>query len=527
MHQLLGAPSQWLLGVDSATVIWENFVLTAVSALLVYAMVRRLADGRAAIVAIALMLLVPGMLENSRGALTMVPATTFGALALVAVVAGGGLSRWRWSALLGVAIGCMSLSRTMSIAFIPGLAVPAIVWSKTLGASRRVVVRNAVVAGVVAAVVSLWWWAINYDTVFDYLTVGSPGVATSNPFGVFASRVTELILYVGPPRLLAAGITYLVLARRRRPSAPAATATSEPMVVLPGSYSEGVVEEAILVLSDASSGEVSDGAHRESHVESRWFQAETPVASLDGRDLTLPLWPVWGAVGVSLLVSLVSKTLGWLMLPLVPWLAVAAVAGVRRRFDERSWRTWATVVVGVTALVALLSSTVWIKPGNRFTWCQEPIMKTSACPITSDAEAAAWRDDIDTIVDDTFDAHNALLTEGRTASVAIAARDHIVLPSSIQLGAELRHRWDFDAYRYFSSDLSSEAQLDEVRREADIVIVSPDVEPVVLTPEMYDPDELSGQLVGHGFAGCQTVELPDGRMVELIVREPVPTDACT
>ena len=79
----------------------------------------------------------------------MVPATTFAALALLAVVAGGGLTRWRWSVVLGVAIGCMSLSRTMSIAFIPGLGVPAIVWSITHGTSRLVMVRNAALAAVV------------------------------------------------------------------------------------------------------------------------------------------------------------------------------------------------------------------------------------------------------------------------------------------------------------------------------------------------------------------------------------------
>ena len=96
------------------------------------------------------------------------------------------MTRWRWSIVLGVAIGCMSLSRTMSIAFIPGLAVPAVVWSRTLGTSWRIMLRNAVVAGVVAIAVSVWWWAISYHAVFDYLAVGSANVATSNPAGVLA-----------------------------------------------------------------------------------------------------------------------------------------------------------------------------------------------------------------------------------------------------------------------------------------------------------------------------------------------------
>ena len=48
----------------------------------------------------------------------------------------------------------------------------------------------------------------------------------------------------------------------------------------------------------------------------------------------------------------------------------------------------------------------------------------------------------------------------------------------------------------------------------------------MLTQEMYDPDELADELIGHGFAECQAVELPDGRVVQVIVREPLPADAC-
>ena len=67
IQALLGAPSQWLFGVDQATVIWENVALTAVS-------VSRLRDGASpgrspgGIAAAALTLFVPGMLENARGA---------------------------------------------------------------------------------------------------------------------------------------------------------------------------------------------------------------------------------------------------------------------------------------------------------------------------------------------------------------------------------------------------------------------------------------------------------------------------
>ena len=133
---------------------------------------------------------------------------------------------------------------------------------------------------------------------------------------------------------------------------------------------------------------------------------------------------------------------------------------------------------------------------------------------------------LDAITDDAFALHEGLLTGGRRGEVAIAARDHIVLPSSIQLAAELRHRWVVDAYRFFPLDQPPEAQFDELVRDADIVIVSPDVEPVVLTEAMYDPDELAGRLLGSGFVDCRSVTLPDGRVERTLVRAPPPAELC-
>lgn len=531
MQALLGAPSQWAFGVDEATVVWENVALTAATGLLVYWVVRRLADRTAGLAAAALVLLVPGMIENARGALTMVPATTFAALAVAALVVGGGLSRARWSVLLGVALGCMSLSRTMSVAFVPGLAIPAVVWSLAVGTPRWTIVRNAVLAAAAAVAVSVWWWAFSYDEVLDYLAVGSPNIETAGPPIILIARVAEIVLYLGPLVPLIAGIAYLVLLRRQR-GAEAPPVREHQMAAVGGPAEALTLDPApsgdagAAAPSAATPGAAATSTPAEPTRWQRWTKAAVPTQALDGADTALPLWPLWAAIGADLLVSLASNTVGWLMLPLVPWLIIVAVAGVRRRLDRRSWRTWVLLVVGSTAVIAVLTSTLWIKPGNRFTWCQEPIMVTTACVIDDDGEARLWRTALDTVVDDTFALHESLLTQGRRAEVAIAARDHIVLPSAIQLGAEVRHRWAFDPYRFFPLDRSPEAQLEELRRDADIVVISPDVEPVVLTTAMYDPDELAAQLVGSGFAECRSVALPDGRVVRTLVREPVPADVC-
>src|SRR5690606_30554380 len=122
----------------------------------------------------------------------------------------------------------------------------------------------------------------------------------------------------------------------------------------------------------------------------------------------LQLWPIWAAVGVDLLASLASNTIGWLMVRPVPWIIVAAASGVRRSRRAQEWRWWAGVVVAPVAVVAILTSTVWVTPGNRFTWCMEPWQITSACAIDSNAEASRWKAGIRAIADHAIDVEGAL-----------------------------------------------------------------------------------------------------------------------
>ena len=425
MQALLGAPSQWLFGASEATVFWENIALTAASALLAYWMVRRLADGVAGLAAAALVLATPGMLENARGRAPRwcrpPPSPSWP------------WPRW-WSAagshgcagrsVFGAALGAMSLSRTMSIAFVPGLAVPAVVWSMTNRVPRAVVIRNGAIAGVTAVAVSIWWWAISYPQVFDYLKVGAANVETSGPAGIFVSRISELILYLSPVTILLAGVGYLVVRAgqdRRTRSAESSGARSD--------HADVIDLVAIEADASAASAPSASSARRRRRLDDDnggagvrpgprpgpgGSRRSAPLTAPRGVDAALPLWPIWAAVGTNVVVSLASNTVGWLMLPVAPWLIVAAVAGARRRLDARAWRSWAVAVVVATVVAALVMSVVWVVPGNRFTWCWEGIQHTSACPITSNALAEPWRADLDTIADDTFDLHNTLLTEGRS-----------------------------------------------------------------------------------------------------------------
>jgi 4-amino-4-deoxy-L-arabinose transferase-like glycosyltransferase len=506
MQALLGAPWQWLSGVDQATVVWVNIVLTAVTGVLVYRLVCRLADGAAGLVAGALVLLTPGMLENARGALTMVPATTFFTLALAALVAGRGLSRWRWAAVAGVAVGCMSLSRPMSVAFAPGLIVPAMVWSLRVGTPVRTIVRNGAIAAAGGISVSLWWWAFAYRQVFDYLSTGAQDVATGTPLEVLDHRLYELEAYLGPiafPRALgysayAAATAFVVLfvfgwLRGRR-----ATAVDVPAVRVGAGWSTEP--------SGSSTGSMG---------------GSTADAS------SLQLWPIWAGVVLNLFVSLASNTIGWLMLPLVPWVVVAAVAGARRWLGRVGWAAWVAVVLVPVVVLAVLTSTISATPGNRFTWCMEPWQQTSACVIEDRTDAAEWKQAIDRITEDALAVQDELLALGRGQHrIGVAARDHIVLPAAFRLQAWVEHGRGVNDDTFVSGDTLGAGAEAAFLREAGVVVVSPDVEPWVLFSEMVDPDALGARLSGTGFAPCLDVELPDGRVVQILVREPVPRSTC-
>src|SRR5690606_25557104 len=77
LQPLVGAPAQWLLGVDPAGLYWESLAFGAGIGLTTYWLARRLGGPVPGLVAAAGILVTSGVLENARGGLTMVPATFF------------------------------------------------------------------------------------------------------------------------------------------------------------------------------------------------------------------------------------------------------------------------------------------------------------------------------------------------------------------------------------------------------------------------------------------------------------------
>ena len=120
--------------LSALLVNWSDPIVTAlaiqpifhvVAALAVAATVRRLAGGSAALVAGVVAVALPGGILAAR-AFQLVPAVTaFLCIAVLALVASERGRRTGWMIGFGAAVGAMLLSRTMTVGFLPGLAVAA------------------------------------------------------------------------------------------------------------------------------------------------------------------------------------------------------------------------------------------------------------------------------------------------------------------------------------------------------------------------------------------------------------------
>lgn len=111
----------------------------------------------------------PIIIYYSRSYHFAVPATAVTTLALLALVRSNQFRSATWSLVFGLCLGLMPLARTMAIAFVPGLAFPAIV--QVLlgpGNSRKQFILLAASFGI-ALLVAAIWLVPNGPLVFQYL----------------------------------------------------------------------------------------------------------------------------------------------------------------------------------------------------------------------------------------------------------------------------------------------------------------------------------------------------------------------
>lgn len=168
-------------------------VLIAFAALLTlatYGIGERLARPRLGALAALAVATSQGVFVFTREYIFALPTAAFLACSVYALIRSEGMRRRWWAVACGAAIGLMLLSRTMAVAFVPGVAVAALL---TIAVSYRDQIwqrlLNFGLAVVAAVLVSLTWYWNNLDPVMDYLTEFGYGSQAKN-FGESSSTIS-------------------------------------------------------------------------------------------------------------------------------------------------------------------------------------------------------------------------------------------------------------------------------------------------------------------------------------------------
>jgi 4-amino-4-deoxy-L-arabinose transferase-like glycosyltransferase len=109
------------------------------------------------------------------------PTAAFLSCLVYALIRSEGMLRWRWAVACGAAIGLMMLSRTMAVAFLPGIGVAALLaiavnYRDEL--TKRLLNLGLLVLSAVL-VAATWYWE-NFGPVYDYLTEFGYGSQAQN-----------------------------------------------------------------------------------------------------------------------------------------------------------------------------------------------------------------------------------------------------------------------------------------------------------------------------------------------------------
>ncbi|HEX5610210.1 MAG TPA: glycosyltransferase family 39 protein [Solirubrobacterales bacterium] len=137
-----------------------------------YGIGERLAGPRLGALAALAVATSQGAFIYTREYVFALPTAAFLLGAVFCLMRSDGMRARRWAILTGVCVGLMLLSRTMAVAFVPGIVVAALLlvitrgWGGDLG-RRLLNFGLAVLAGFLVAIT--WYWK-NLDPVLDYLT---------------------------------------------------------------------------------------------------------------------------------------------------------------------------------------------------------------------------------------------------------------------------------------------------------------------------------------------------------------------
>ena len=167
-------------GVFGGLLVLPLFFVGLVGA--TFALTRQLVSDSWAVVAALAVAAIPAVIDYTRLFHFALPATACMTAALWALVRSDGLRRVGWAVAFGVFVALTLLARTMTVAYMPGLALAAGTQFLVGTADVRARLRNLAIAAAAAGLVAGPWYIRNASSVYDAL-VGSGYGEGAVPFG--------------------------------------------------------------------------------------------------------------------------------------------------------------------------------------------------------------------------------------------------------------------------------------------------------------------------------------------------------
>src|SRR5688500_1303994 len=157
---LSAAPLLGIFGHSPLVGMSVQLLYLAVLAYAAFALVSAMRDRRAGLLAGVLVMLVPGILDFTRTFQFVVASAAFLCLATCALVRSEHLNRRAWVVVFGAATGFLLISRTVSIAFLPGLGLAVLVLLARGGRAGLGARAWNLGLGAIAGLAVAGWWYI-------------------------------------------------------------------------------------------------------------------------------------------------------------------------------------------------------------------------------------------------------------------------------------------------------------------------------------------------------------------------------
>lgn len=168
---LTATPILGLVGPRPVAAMSVQLVFLALLAFAVLGLGRAIAGARAGLLAAVVTILLPEVLDYTRTFHFALASAALLSAALWAIVQSEGFQRRGWSLAAGAFLGGMLLARTLTIGFVPVIAIAAGV--AVVARPRKQWVRgvtNFALAVVVALGVAGWWYLPNLSVIWHYLS---------------------------------------------------------------------------------------------------------------------------------------------------------------------------------------------------------------------------------------------------------------------------------------------------------------------------------------------------------------------